>query len=186
MSQTDIQQPTEAATPPQEAQRRSRSGEGLLLILAALSAIGIGITDFAPEYGFRYWLAMVPAFAIASTVTAWSRARRAGVSGTTVIRDQLFHWLGLALAVQLVFMLQWTGRLNNADAGLVALLALSLTTFLAGVHFDWRLCLVGILLGGVAALAALVEEYLWMLLLPTVLVIAILIHRLRRSHPRAV
>jgi hypothetical protein len=181
MSETDIPQPGESAPPAPDVRGRSRGGEGLVLTLAALSTVGIGITDFAPSYGFRYWMAMVPVFGLASTYTAWSRARRAGVSGSAVIRKQIFHWLGLALAVQLIFMLQWTGRLNNADAGLVALLALGLTTFLAGVHFDWRLCLVGVLLGGVAALAALVEEYLWMLLIPTVLVVAVLVHRLRRA-----
>lgn len=181
MSSGDVPQPTQSTPPASQAPGRMPGGEGLLLLLMVLSAVGIGITDFAPEYGFRYWMAMVPAFGIASTIAAWTRSQRAGIPGATVIRSQLFHWIGLALAVEVIFLLQRTGRLNDTDAGLVALLSLGLTTFLAGVHFDWRLCLVGLLLGGVVALAGLLEQYLWMLLIPAVLVVGILLVRLRHK-----
>jgi hypothetical protein len=50
------------------------------------------------------------------------------------------------------------------------LLALALTTVLAGVHFDWRLLVLGGLLAAIAVCTAFVEEFFWMLMLPTLLV----------------
>ena len=136
--------------------------------LLVLSIGGIAIADFSVRFGLYYWLVMVPIFAGASLFTGWTRARDRGESIHQILWRQALHWLALALAVYLVFMLEQTGRLNREDAGLVALLALSLTTLLAGVHFDWRLMLLGGLLGVTAACAAFVEEFFWILLLPAV------------------
>jgi hypothetical protein len=137
-------------------------------VLLALSIGGIAIADFSVRFGLHYWLVMVPIFAAASLYTGWTRARDRGESIHQILWRQTLHWLALALAVYLVFMLEQTGRLNREDAGLVALLALALTTLLAGVHFDWRLVLLGGLLGVTAACAAFVEEFFWILLIPAV------------------
>ena len=136
--------------------------------LLTLSVGGIAIADFSVRFGFYYWLAMVPIFAAASLYTGWTRARDRGESIHQILWRQALHWMALALAVYLVFMLEQTGRLNQEDAGLVALLALALTTLLAGVHFDWRLMLLGGLLGATAACSAFVEEFFWILLIPAV------------------
>jgi hypothetical protein len=121
--------------------RRFTPDEIVFFGLILLSVVGMGISDFSTRYGLGYWLAMVPIFAASSI---------------------------LAVAVYLIFMLQRTGRLNQEDAGLVALIALALTTLLAGVHFDWRLIVLGALLGLTAAAAALVDQYFWVLLIPAV------------------
>jgi hypothetical protein len=81
----------------------------------------------------------------------------------------MLHWSVLILAIYLLYLLQQTGRLNRDDAGLVALLCLAITTFLAGVHFDWRLGVLGVILGAAAACAALIEEFFWILLIPALL-----------------
>ena len=139
---------------------------GLLL----LSMGGTAIADFSSRGGLNYWLAMVPIFAAASIFIGWSRARAGGQSVASLLLNQVLHWTALALAVYLVYMLQQTGRLNRDDAGLVALLALALTTVLAGVHFDWRLLVLGGLLAVIAVCTAFVEEFFWMLVIPTLLV----------------
>ena len=155
-------------------------------ILLALSVVGIAIADFSVRYGLTYWLVMVPVFAAASLYTGWTRARERGERIHQILGRQALHWSALALAVYLVFMLQQTGRLNREDAGLVTLLALALTTLLAGVHFDWRLVLLGGLLGVTAACAAFVEEFFWILLIPAVLAGAIaLFWRGRRDEKSA-
>jgi hypothetical protein len=143
-------------------------------VLLALSVVGIAISDFSPRYGLYYWLTMVPVFGLASLHSGWSRARKRGEKVQRILLLQALHWGVLALAVYLVFMLEETGRLNQEDAGLVALLALALTTLLAGVHFDWRLALLGALLGLAAACAAFVEEFFWLLLLPALVAAVVL------------
>ena len=47
---------------------------GVLMILLVLFAIvGIGITDFSPQLGHWYWLAMVNVTGLACIVMVWSR-----------------------------------------------------------------------------------------------------------------
>lgn len=158
--------------------------ELILVALAVLSLVGVAVADYSARDSLNYWLAMAPVFAGASIFAGWTRARHRGETVTTIVRRQIFHWSALPLAMYLIYVLEGSGRLNREVAGLVALLMLGLTTFLAGVHFDWRLAVVGVLLGVTAVCAALVEEFFWFLLIPGVIAIvaALLLHR-RRTHP---
>lgn len=150
--------------------RRFGADEITFAALLLLSIIGMGVSDFSTQYGLTYWLVMLPLFAAASIFTGWFRARRDGQTVAGIIWRQTFHWGAAALAVYLVYVFERTGRVNDEDAGLVTLLVLALTTFLAGVHFDWRLALLGLVLGAAAAAAALIEQFFWVLLIPAVLV----------------
>lgn len=161
--------------------KRLQANEIILIALIALSAIGIGVTDFSPKYGFWYWMAMVPVFGGLSLYTGWSRARRQGIGVATVIRTQLLHWIGLLIAIGLVFFLLRSGRINNIDAALVALLMFAFATFLAGVHFDWRYMVVGIILGAAVVGAALVQKFIWMIIIPIVAAIILAIIWWRRT-----
>ncbi|UCE85305.1 MAG: hypothetical protein JSU66_13275 [Deltaproteobacteria bacterium] len=149
--------------------RRLSPEEILLAVLVALSLAGVAVMDFSQRYGLWYWLAMAPVFGGVSIYGGWARARRHGESAPAILRVQLLHWITLILAVLLVYVLQQTGRLTDEDAGFVALLALALTTFLAGVHFDWRFCVLGVVLGITLAGAALVTDFFWILLVPALL-----------------
>ena len=157
--------------------------EGVLFVLLVLSGIGIAVSDFAPREAFWYWVAMAPFFWLGCVSVQWSRTKARGESRGRLIRRQLFHWIGYVVAVYLVFLLQTTGRLNSADAGLVALLVLAFSTFFAGIYCDWRIILVGVFLGTAVAGSALLEEYLWLLLLPVgvILILAIILWRYRRN-----
>lgn len=166
---------------PNQATRRFKAEEIILGAVAILSIAGIAVADFSSQDGMRYWFVMVPIFAAASVFAGWSRAREQGEAPLAILAKQAFHWLALLLAVYLIYLLQQTGRLNRDDAGLVTLLALALTTFLAGVHFDWRLGVLGVLLGVTAACAALIEEFFWVLLIPALIAGAITILWRRRS-----
>jgi hypothetical protein len=159
---------TSAAPTPGAPARRPRLDveEIMVVALLALSIVGIGITDFARGFGLRYWLGMVPIFGGASIYAGWKRTRSRGGAAAAHVLRQVLHWAALALAMFLVYLFARTGHIQSADAGLVALLALALTTFLAGVHFDWRLAVLGTLLGAAAGCAALLERFFWLLLLP--------------------
>jgi len=172
--------------PPQHstksASKKRHLTEFIFIILLLLSAVGIALTDFSPVKGFWYWMAMSPIFCAATIAMVWSGLSRMGVSKTTFIRHQIFHWLGYLVAVHLVFLLHYTGRLNNADAGLVTLLLLALATFCAGVSSNWRVTIVGVFLGVAVIATALIEEYIWVLLIPLViLIIAAFLWRGRKT-----
>ncbi|MFP6565206.1 MAG: hypothetical protein VCC68_12080 [Myxococcota bacterium] len=175
-----VHQDPDAAASPSLA-RRLEATELAMLLLLLLSGLGIGVSDYSADQGLVYWLAMVPVFGTTCLVAGWSTARARGQSAASVIRTQLLHWGGLAGALWLLFLLADAGRINNADLGLVSLVLLALSTFLVGVHGDWRFCLVGIVLAGTAILAGLVEQYLWLGLVPVVTGIGVFAYwRLRR------
>jgi len=144
--------------------------EEIAFIALLLLAIGgMAVTDYSARSGLSYWLVVIPLFAGVSIFSGWRRASADGKNVGAVLLSQLLHWGALVLAVYLIYLLERTGRLNREDAGLVALLSLSLTTVLAGIHFDRRLVMLGALLAIGTASAALVEEFFWILLIPTIL-----------------
>lgn len=164
-------------TAPMSAKARRFGAEEITFaVLVLLSIVGIAVSDFSTQYGLTYWMVMVPLFAAASIFSGWFRARGHGQSVAGILWRQAFHWAAAALAVYLIYLFERTGRVNDEDAGLVTLLVLALTTFLAGVHFDWRLALLGLVLGAAAAAAALIEQFFWVLSLPALLVGLVVIY----------
>lgn len=162
-----MSQPTHSPPASGSAPKRRFSVEEIgFAVLLVLSLGGMAVSDFSRDWGLGYWLVMVPLFAAASVYSGWTRARSRGEGVGAQLARQIVHWGVLALAVWVIFLFERTGRLNREDAGLVALLALALTTILAGVHFDWRLAVLGVLLGAAAGAAALVEEFFWVMLIP--------------------
>ena len=137
----------------------------IVILLVLLSIVGIGITDFSPLLSHWYWLAMVVVIGIACIVMEWSRARKKGLNAMTIVKKEVFIWLSVLVAVNLVYFLFHSGRLDSENTGLVILLILALATFLAGLRQDWRLCLLGVLLGGALILATYLEEFLWIVLM---------------------
>ena len=147
--------------------------EIVIIVLIALSIIGIAITDFSPADSYKYWVAMVPLFCGACLILEWSRVRGKGYKWTTILRTQLLHWVGLLVAVRLVFEMLHKGRLDNENTGLVILLLLALSIFLAGIHLGWRLCLVGGFLGAALVAATYLEEYVWILVIIAAVILAV-------------
>ena len=146
--------------------KRYLGPDGVIMILLVLLAIvGIGITDFSPRLSHWYWLAMVVVVGVACIVMEWSRARKKGLRVATIVKKEVIIWLGVLVAINLVYFLFHSGRLDSENTGLVILLILALATFLAGLRQDWRLCLLGVLLGGALILATYLEEFLWIVLM---------------------
>ena len=170
-----------ASPPSKKIPKAIRKDEIVLLVLIIFSGIGVALTDFNPSRGFWFWVAMGPLFWAGSVFMEWPRVKTAGASRMKMIWVQIIHWLGFLSAIYLVFLLNNTGRLNSADFGLVALLVLALSAFLAGVHGNWRISLVGIFLGIAAAGAAILEEYLWLILILAGIVFMLLAIILRRK-----
>jgi hypothetical protein len=155
-----------------------------LFALIFLSTIGIYVTDSFPARGYTYWMAMGPVFCAFNLFTAWSRNRQSGATMSGIVGTMLLHWAGFLAAVYVLFMLYSAGHIDAKVTGMVTLLALALTTFLAGVHFDWRLCLIGALLAAVVAGEALVQRFLWMAVLPLAAATALVVYWwLRRGRP---
>ncbi|MGH7790341.1 MAG: hypothetical protein ACRERC_25960 [Candidatus Binatia bacterium] len=176
--------PNTAAPPPASASPSRRPIEEIVLVvLVLLSGIGVAINDYNPASAFRYWLWMTPLFGIISIVAAWSRARRRDEAVSRVLQTQVMHWVGVVGAVYLVYLLQSTGRMENEAAGLAALIVLALASFLAGVHGDWRLSLVGVVLAVTVVGFAILEQIIWVVVIPVFVigVIALVVYMRTRA-----
>lgn len=160
--------------PAEHSALRRHIEEGVLVLLVVLCALGVAINDYSPKSAFTYWLWMTPTFGVVSVFAAWLRAHRRGESVPLAVQRQVLHWIGVVGAVFLVYKLQSTGRMTNEAAGLTAVTVIGLATFLSGVYSDWRLILVGIVLGFTVFAFALLEEYfIWVVVLPALLLIMV-------------
>lgn len=164
--------------------RKRHTTEIIIILLVLLSVVGIALTDISPNKGFWFWMAMGPVFCGAGIAVQWPRLTRRNESKTPLIRNQILHWFGYLLAVYLIFILSGveTGRLNNVDVGLVALLILAFAAFTAGITANWRISIVGVFLGIAVCAITWLEEYIWAILVPLALIIiGFFIFRSRKS-----
>jgi hypothetical protein len=115
----------------------------IMILLGLLALVGIGMTDFSPQLSHWYWLAMVMVTGIACVVMEWWRGRKKGLTGMAIIKHEVLIWLGVLVAVNMVYFLLHSGRLDSENTGLVILLILTLATFLVGLRLGWRLCVLG-------------------------------------------
>jgi len=167
---------TDSITSKPSIAKSVRQEESILITLIVLSTVGIAITNFSPFKSFYFWVAMVPVFGLTSLYIGWSKARKRGEGISRIIWVQVLHWIGLLAAIGLIYLLySTTGRIDNNQLALLTLLSLALATFLAGVHFEWRFMVVGVILGAAVAGAALIEQVIWMIIIPiaAMLVLAI-------------
>ena len=157
--------------------------EYLFAILIILSIIGIAVTNYANVYALKYWLFMVPVFAGVSLYYGWIREHDYDKQNIPkIIKDQVLLWIGLLAAVLMVLLLVNYGSLNARDAGYFIIILLSLTTYIVGIHYEWRLIVLAVLLGLTAGVAALVEHFFWMMLVLAIVAGALVVYKKRKNY----
>ena len=185
MKENGLDQPGDMGAVQKRTGFRVNAQEWIVILLIALSIIGVGFTDFSPAASHWYWLAMVFIFGSGCIFIEWDRAKGEGRAKIVIIRKQLLHWLGLLAAVQLVYLLLHAGRLDNENTGLVILLLLALTTFASGIQLGWHLCVVGVLLGLALIMATYLEEFIWLIVLLMAVVAAFIYFASKHSSTRS-
>ena len=65
--------------------------------------------------------------------------------------------------------------------GLLALLLLALTAALAGVHFNWRMAIVGLILAATFVAVVMLEDYFWVPLIIAFVAVIVIIQTRRRT-----
>ncbi|MBX7104178.1 MAG: hypothetical protein K1X57_08850 [Gemmataceae bacterium] len=153
--------------------RSWKIGLGAAVVMVLLAILGIGLSTTNRAIAPKYWLGLVPVYGMLCVGTAWYRARH-GQGGRTQIIQQVVHWLAIAAAIGLDFLIRSTGEDSNVAAGFNALLLLALGCFLAGIHLEWMFMLVGVLLALTLVVAVKAEQYLWLLVLAGIAVIAVM------------
>ena len=144
------------------------------LLILVLTAIGVGFIDVRSPRAFQFWTVLVVITGVICMILAAISHRGRGGVALMVARQGL-HWMSLLLAL---WMLGYLYRINYVEAEAVALFAvvlLTLTTWLAGIHFDPILLVVAALLAAVAYLDTIFERYLVFLALMLLAIVAIAI-----------
>jgi hypothetical protein len=134
------------------------------MVMVLLALLGVGLTTSSSSAASSvYWISLVPVYGFLCIGTAWSRSRHGGVFDRPLVLRQLFHWLGIGVALSLDFYIRGTGEESGMGAGLNALLLLALGCYLAGVHLDWLFAPVGVLLSLALIILTKADQYLWVI-----------------------
>jgi len=135
------------------------------IVLIGTSIAGFALTNYAPERASWYWVLVLPAFAAVPIWHTWTTLRRDGKTNWPIIRKQIYHWLALLIAIQVLFVLIRNETINGRSGSLVALLLMALTCANVGISFDWVFIVVGAVLAMAVLVAAWFQEYVWLVLL---------------------
>jgi hypothetical protein len=155
---------------------------GIAMLLLAF--VGVGASDVSGAGSQVYWSLLAIGFGLASLAIDWVHHDDEFHWARSSIRV-VVHWIGVLAAIQLVYVFIASGRVANADVGLLNGTILALGTYLCGVHADWRLMVIGAALAFATASVAYLEQYLWVLFALAVLALAVtfLVARARGRAP---
>jgi hypothetical protein len=154
--------------------RSWKIASAVAMIMVLLALFGVALSTASKAAASVYWISLVPLYGLLCVGTAWARSRHdAGIDRALVLR-QVWHWLGIGVALGLDFFIRGTGEESALGAGLNALLLLAVGCYLAGVHFEWLFVPVGILLTLALVIVTKADQYLWLIFLVGALAIAAL------------
>ncbi|MCC7221343.1 MAG: hypothetical protein IT490_11535 [Candidatus Contendobacter sp.] len=119
-------------------------------LMIALAWIGAIYSTFSIENSRWYWQWMIPTFGLICIMTQWNNVEPTLKTRLIMAGRQILHWGAVLLMVQLVFMAsgsdQYLDALDDRQASFILIFSMTLSTFLAGIYFDWRLCVVAVFL----------------------------------------
>jgi hypothetical protein len=160
------------------------------VVMLVLALVGIAYADLLPAKSLWYWQLLAILYGLIAVLTEWPRLPSEGPERLRLIATQVFHWGAFLLAMQLLFLPVMQKNLNSDITGLVLEYVLALSTFLAGIYINWRLCVVGLFLAIGVPVVAFVDQASALMAVVAITVIAAvwLWQRSRpgREAPRAV
>ena len=119
-------------------------------LMIALAWIGAIYATFSVENSRWYWQWMIPTFGLICIMTQWNNVEPTLKARLIMAGRQILHGGAVLLMVQLVFMAsgsdQYLDALDDRQASFILIFSMTLSTFLAGIYFDWRLCVVAVFL----------------------------------------
>ena len=144
---------------------------GVAFVMIILAFLGLVVTDLHRDNAWVYWRLMALVFAILCLGLSFYVRRREGLNAISIWHE-ILHWGGMGASIYLVSFLVNLGIMGRFEAALMVLTLLALTTFLAGVYTEISFMVIGILLGCFVMGIAYIEEYLYGILLPLVVIAA--------------
>ena len=166
---------TEPNKEPSPAGKRWKARLVVSLIMLALAFVSLVILKIQYNAYWVFTCIMAAIDAILSIWLVWYVKRNDGSSFPGNMWHLILHWIGLIAVMYLIAVFINRGVISHAEAGLFALLILALTLYLAGIYTDTTFMLIGITLAILAAGTILVKAYLWLVMIPVIIVVALII-----------
>ena len=139
-------------------------------IMLLLGFIGVILTNVKKDGAWTYWQYIVFVFAVLSLAYNLASKGEKWRSALYTFWHELLHWGGLVLCFLILSFMVKIGIISRFIASLEILMLLALTTYLIGVYFDKIFIGIGIVLGLFAAGLALFEQYLYIIVIPLVII----------------
>lgn len=130
----------------------------LSVLMVTLAIIGVGVTQVENTGGKLYWLFLTLVYAVINIGLTWSRAKRDGRPRWPMVRSQVLHWSATLVAINIVLLFEASDVTDRGSASDFSLLLLALSSFLAGVHFNWAYMLLGALLAVIAVALGYLDQ----------------------------
>lgn len=171
---------------------RAKRLERMLLVrvliiagLGVLVMVGLFLTNVDRDKARLYWTAMFIVFALVSIGDSLARRTYESPQIWKMLLQQILHWVVPLIAVRVLFYQFALGQMSADAVALSTLLILTVTCFLAGVHFEHSFVWVSAMLAAAAALGTALQAYIWMVALAGIGAIGIFVAAavmLRRRH----
>lgn len=129
----------------------------LMIVLAWIGAV---YTTYDLDTSRWYWHWLIPIFGLICIVTEWNNVEPTPKARLMLIVHQVLHW-GAALVLAFLLYMISSGHNNIIDliddrqGSFMMTYTVALSAFLAGIYYDWRLCVVAVfvLMGGIVNVA---------------------------------
>jgi hypothetical protein len=142
-------------------------------VLGVMVMIGLFLSNYSSEKARYYWCAMFPIFGLACLAHELAAGRAYEIALWRILLRQALHWIGPIVAVKILFMQHARGQMSTDAVALTIILLLAVTSFLAGVHFDFSFYWVSAFLALAAVIGTEVETYLWFVVVLLLIGVAI-------------
>ena len=139
---------------------------GVLVAMLVIALAGMGFSQASETGAWEYWLFVVVIYATLSLWRSFRIAKQSGQSIHKSIAIELAHWGALLCFLAVLLLLENREIVDRDSASYFALMLLALSCVMAGVHIDWLLLVVGIVLTiMLVAMATLEQFFVWIIMI---------------------
>lgn len=134
-----------------------------LVVMLGLALAGMAVASAYEEKGRNTWIAIAVGYAAVGVAIGWPGARARRESVLALIARNIGHWAATAAGLAVLFAMERQEFIQKNETAAVAVLMLSLSCFLAGVHLNWLFFVAAVLLALLAYLDVRITEQLWLI-----------------------
>lgn len=132
---------------------------GVLIAMLVLALAGLGFTQASENGAWEFWLFIVLVYAALGLWRSLRSAKQTGQSISKSVVRELAHWGTLVGFLAVLVLLERREIIDRQSASYFALMLLALSCCMAGVHIDWMLLLVGVVLTIMLVATATLEQF---------------------------